>query len=77
VPRKITKHNATPVEKFMSPTRRFEYIHTDLVGPLPVSSSRVLFNNNKSRWPETIPIADITASRKKSSKSGLHALELQ
>jgi len=36
--RKNYQHNTTPVGKFMSPTSRFEHIHTDLVGFLPISN---------------------------------------
>jgi len=34
---KVSRHNKTPVENFVAPTKRFEHIHTDLVGPLPAS----------------------------------------
>jgi len=59
---KITKHNATPMGKFMSPIRRFEHIHTDLVGPLSISNGYkycLTIMNRFMRWPKAIP--DITA----------------
>lgn len=32
---KVTRHNKSSIGNFVSPTRRFEHIHTDIVGPLP------------------------------------------
>jgi len=33
-----TRHNATPVGNFGHPTKRFEHIHLDIVGPLTMSN---------------------------------------
>ncbi len=57
---KVHRHVQVPPQHFPVPTRRFSYIHVDLVGPLPASKGYTyLFTiiDGTSRWPETIPIA--------------------
>jgi len=61
---KVHRHVALEAVHIPVPHRRFEHIHVDLVGPLPVSSGyNYLFTvlDRTSRWPEAIPLSGITA----------------
>jgi len=51
---KIGRHNRSRTGNFLSPTKRFEHIHMDIVGPLPSSNGYkycLTIIDRFSRWP--------------------------
>jgi Integrase core domain/Integrase zinc binding domain len=58
-------HCKSKVEKIPVPGQRFQHVHVDLAGPLPVSgqghSYILTMIDRTSRWPEAVPLSSITA----------------
>ena len=70
---KVGKHTHSPISPISSPTDRFQAIHIDIVGPLPLAylpsqteplPYRYLLTciDRATRWTEAIPLVDTTAT---------------
>ncbi|KFD62660.1 hypothetical protein M514_03771 [Trichuris suis] len=62
---KVQRHTRAPPTTFEVPERRFDYVHLDIVGPLPQCrgcSYLLTMVDRFTRWPEVIPVPNACAA---------------
>ena len=63
---KVSCHNQPVFGKFDEPTKRFDHVHIDIVGPLPYADGfRYLLTcvDGFTGWPEAIPLVILELKR--------------
>ncbi|GFU47698.1 integrase catalytic domain-containing protein [Nephila pilipes] len=61
---KDQRHNVSPIQPFAPTVKRFQHVHVDLIEPFPPSDGFTFLLtciDRYTRWPEVIPLSDISA----------------
>lgn len=61
---KVYRHTAAPLSSFSLPSKRFDHVHLDLVGPLPHCQGftyLLTMVDRFTRWLEAVPLPDISS----------------
>ena len=61
---KINRHTKTPIGNFVPPNKRFQHVHIDIVGPLPLCREQkyvLTMIDRFSRWVQAVPMENMEA----------------